>query len=476
MTAPGELDAGALALAYARRTLSPVEALRSVLARREAVDPHLNAVIALDPETAEAAARASERRWSRGEALSALDGVPVSVKDNIPVAGQPCRWGSRLWTAHRQPHDELPVRRLRDAGALLFGKTNVPEFTLQGFTDNLLFGATRNPWDLARTPGGSSGGAVAAVAAGIGPAALATDGGGSIRRPCAYTGLAGLKPSEGAVPRSGGLPEMLPGLEVIGPVARCVADVVRILQVIAPTMRFADPASPVLAPPPCPLRIAHWPTIALGPVDPEIARSVATVIGQLRSMGHHVSEAEAPEAVDRFNRRAWPVLGATGLAAVLRDRGAEATLEMTSALATMLAAGRRLSAVDLFDAQVLRRALREAMDNVFETVDMVLTPACAAMPWAFDRSHPETIAGRAVDARGHAVFTAFVNGAGLPALALPGPPSPEGIPIGFQLVGRRGDDARLCALGLDFERRHGPAWHWPTAVSSLLPRSESSSA
>ncbi len=473
MNAPWQLDAGALVDAYARGTLSPVEALRSVRARMDAVNPRLNAVIAIDDAAAEAAARASERRWRQGDAWSVLDGVPVSVKDNIPVAGQPCRWGSRIWAPDVQLQDELPARRLREAGAVLFGKTNVPEFTLQGFTDNLLFGATRNPWDLALTPGGSSGGAVAAVAAGIGPAALATDGGGSIRRPCAYTGLVGLKPSLGTVARSGGLPEMLPGLEVIGPIARCLADVVRILQVIAPTMRLADPASPTPVPP---LRIAHWQAIAGSPVDPVIAQSVAVVAGQLRAMGHAVSEVDAPDAVDAFNRQAWPVLSATGLAAVLRDRSAADTARLTPALAAMLATGRRLGAVDLFDAHHVQRALCEAMDRVFETFDLVLTPACAALPWAVDRSHPETIAGRAVDARGHAVFTAFVNGAGLPALALPAAPSPTGIPIGFQLVGRRGDDARLCTLGLAFERQHGRPWCWPTAVPPSFNSFESPSA
>jgi len=458
MTEPWQLDIGALAQAYAARTLSPVEALGSVLARLDAVNPKINAVIARDDSAAYAAARESERRWLRGAPLSALDGVPISVKDNIPVAGMPCRWGSALYPAHAQLRDESPAQRLRDAGALLFAKTNVPEFTLQGYTDNLVFGTTRNPWNTALTPGGSSGGAVAAVAAGIGPAALATDGGGSIRRPAAYTGLVGLKPSWGTVPRAHGLPEMLPGLEVIGPIARSTADLVRVLQVIAPTLWQLDPLA---LPAPQPLRIAHWSRIGNSPVDPLIDQRMAAVADQLRGMGHIMTAADAPAAVHVFNRLAWPVLSATGLAAVLHDSTPKDDARMTPALAAMLVTGRSLRAVDLFNAQVQQHALRDAMDHVFEDVDLVLTPACAAMPWTAEQSHPTTIAGQRVDPRGHAVFTAFVNGAGLPALALPAAPSADGLPIGFQLIGPQGSDALLCALGLAFERQQPQARRWP---------------
>jgi aspartyl-tRNA(Asn)/glutamyl-tRNA(Gln) amidotransferase subunit A len=452
------MDAGTLAQHFARRTLSPVEALQSVLARLDAINPKLNAVIARDDDGALAAARESAARWSRGAPLSALDGVAVSVKDNIPVRGLPCQWGSRLHAGDLPARDESPVRRLREAGAVLFGKTNVPEFTLQGYTDNALHGVTRNPWDTWLTPGGSSGGAVAAVAAGIGPLAIATDGGGSIRRPCAYTGLVGLKPSWGAVPRADGLPEMLPGLEVIGPIARHVGDVARILQVLAPSMQFFEFPEPVAS---RSLRIAYWRSIDGSPVDPLIDERVAAVADQFRDMGHYVAETEAPDVVSAFNRLAWPVLGASGLAAILQHRSPDDHALLTPAMAELLRFGRELGAVALFDAQALQRSLREVMDRLFISFDAVLTPACAAMPWPARDSHPPKIDGRPVDARGHAVFTAFVNGAGLPALALPAEPSAEGMPIGFQLVGAHGSDAALCALGAEFERLHSPRLRWP---------------
>ena len=453
--------AGELVEAYAQRRLSPVEALHSVWARLDAVNPTVNAVIARDDEGALDAARASAERWQRGAPLSPLDGVAISVKDNIAQHGLPCRWGSRLVADHHPARDESPVARLRAAGAVLFGKTNVPEFTLQGYTDNALFGPTLNPWDTALTPGGSSGGAVAAVAAGIGPLALATDGGGSIRRPCAYTGLVGLKPGWGVVPREDGLPEMLPGLEVIGPIGRSLDDVVRILRVIAPHM----PHPFDTLPPPRPMRIAHWRRIGASPVDAAIAQRIDAAAGRLRDLGHRVEVSEAPAEVEDYNRRAWPVLSSTGLAAVLEPmRGRESLL--TPAMASLLLAGRAWRATDLFEAQALQRALVQAMDHVFAHHDFILSPACAAMPWPADESHPAVIDGQRVDVRGHAVFTAFANGAGLPALALPAGKAGT-LPIGLQLIGPRGSDARLCALGHTFLQHQDQPWHWPSLPLSV---------
>src|SRR5262245_58547451 len=190
-----------LAAGYRKGKASPVEALEAVLGRLHEVNPRLNAVITLDRDGARAAAAASAGRWRSGEQYGALDGVPITIKDCLLVAGLRTTWGSRPYADHGPGADETPVARLRAAGAVIVGKTNVPEFTVQGYTDNPLFGPTRNPWNTALTPGGSSGGAVAAVASGIGAFAIGTDGGGSIRRPASHTGLVGFKPSRGAVPR-----------------------------------------------------------------------------------------------------------------------------------------------------------------------------------------------------------------------------------------------------------------------------------
>ncbi|MFN3571293.1 MAG: amidase [Polaromonas sp.] len=457
-TSPWQLGAAELSQAFAQGSLSPVDALDSVLDRMRVVQPQINALVACDLEGARTAAQASALRWRRGAPLSPLDGVPLTVKDNIPVAGLPCRWGSKLYVDFRPGHDETPVQRLRDAGAVIVGKTNVPEFTLQGYTDNLLAGVTRNPWNLALTPGGSSGGAVAAVASGIAPLALATDGGGSIRRPAGYAGLAGLKPSWGAVPRSGGLPEILPGLEVIGPIARSVADLVLMMRIIA------GPAAGSWQAPPAATgrqKIVYWRHIGGGPVDPQILASVDAAAAALQALGHRVEEQTAPACIANFNHAAWPVLSATGLAAVLKDTdGREA--ELTPALRQMLAQGRALRATDLFEAQREVRDMRTELAQLLTGFDLILTPSAAALPWSASESHPTQIDGQAVGPRGHAVFTAFANAAGLPGLALPAAPSPHGLPIGLQLLGRPGADASLLALGLDYEHHHPWRQRWPT--------------
>lgn len=464
-----ELDAGALAAAFEARTLSPVEVLHAVTARMREVQPVLNAVACWNDHEALDAALASEQRWQRGAQLSPLDGVPLTVKDNIPVRGLHCRWGSRLYADYLPDRDELPVARLRAAGAVLLGKTSVPEFTLLGYTANLLAGVTRNPWDPALTPGGSSGGAVAAVAAGIGPLALATDGGGSIRRPCSHAGLAGLKPTWGRVPRADGLPEVLPGMEVIGPVARSVGDLVRMLAVIGPAPAGAAPAAQ--GGQPGPKRIVCWNEIAGGPVDPEVLDRLEAAADLLRTQGHAVDVRKAPAVVDRFNRQAWPVLSAGGLARILvpyaRRLGEDVVAaQLTPAMLAMWRSGRELPASALPQAQVLVRELRAAMDELFMDTDLLMTPSAAALPWPADQTHPPRIAGREAGPRGHAVFTAFVNACGLPAIALPLAPSGAGLPIGMQLVGPAGSDDALCAFGLQWEAAQPWQARWPAIDKS----------
>ncbi len=216
------LDATDLASAFASGAATPVEAVEAAFARIRALDPRLNAMVALSPTAREEAAQ-SVARWRRGEAKSALDGVPIVVKDNLVVSGMPAAFGGRLYSQVAE-RDEMPIRRLREAGAIVVGKSNCPEFALEGYTANAAFGTTGNPYDPSLTPGGSSGGSVAAVAAGYVPIAIGTDGGGSLRRPAAYTGLLGFKPGVGTVQRDDALPQLLLDYEVVGAFARTVRD------------------------------------------------------------------------------------------------------------------------------------------------------------------------------------------------------------------------------------------------------------
>src|SRR6185295_13058780 len=197
---PWRLSATELQRRYREGSLTPLEAARACLARLEAVNPKINAVVARRDGPFMDEAEAATERFARGEPLSPLDGIPLSVKDSLYTRDAPTTWGCPALRNHATGQDEFAVARARAAGALIIGKTNVPEFALEGYTGNPVFGVTRNPWNLQLTPGGSSGGAVASVAAGITPLAIGQDGGGSIRRPASHTGLVGLKPSLSAVP------------------------------------------------------------------------------------------------------------------------------------------------------------------------------------------------------------------------------------------------------------------------------------
>ena len=459
------LSARELVRAFAARELSPVEVLAATLAHCEAVNPRLNAIVTLDRDGAQRAAHASETRWRRGEPQGAIDGVPLTVKDNIPVQGLRTTWGSHLLAEYVPAQDELPVARLRASGAVIVGKTNVPEFTLQGYTHNALFGTTRNPWDPRLTPGGSSGGAAAAVAAGFGPLAVGTDGGGSIRRPAGHTGLVGLKPSIGRVARAHGLPVILHDFEVIGPIARTTADAALLLAALAgPDTR--DPSSLAFSPGMCSvdrepsrLRILYVPRFGDAPVDPEIAASVSEAARQLGALGHQLEEGEAPFDLAALDD-VWGVVGPAGLAWFLRGQPGWKRL-VQEPLRRVAEQGAGLQAGDYVDALDKVRRFRAGLAETFARTAVILTPCFAALPWSADVTHPEAIDGKPVGPRGHAVFTAFANVGGLPAISVPCRPSSSGLPIGFQLVGAFGAEETLLSLAAQYEQAQPWSHRWP---------------
>ena len=457
--------AAQLAAGYAAGHFTPLQALQASLQRHAHCHPQLNAVVTLDEPGALAASRDSTARWQAGCPLGPLDGVPLTIKDNLHVRGLRTTWGSQGLAGLLADQDELAVARLRAGGVVILGKTNVPEFTLEGYTHNPLFGVTRNPWNPALTPGGSSGGAVASVAAGVTPLALGTDGGGSTRRPAAHCGLVGFKPSIGAIARTDTLPSLLLDFEVVGTLARTVADTQRLFDVLRgphPADRAslaAAQAARDFVKPDRALRILYVERLGGAPLDPQIADSVRAAVQQLADQGHQIERGELPLDL-AFLNDAWPQVGQIGLAALF---AAQPTWRDAASpkYQAMAAQGDQLPAARLWEILEQVQVLRRAAAALFTRFNLVITPATAALPWPADEAYPPLIDGQAVGPRGHAVYTGWVNAAGLPGLALPCTPSREGLPIGLQLIGAYGADQGLLDVGAAFEKAAPWSDRWP---------------
>ena len=459
------LGAAQMLAGYRAGTLDPRVVVSACLARIDDTHPALNAFVALRGDAALADAEASAARWRAGTPLGPLDGVPIAIKDNLPTHDLPTTWGCAALADHRPEHDEWVVARARAGGAILLGKTNVPEFTLEGYTSNRLFGTTRNPWNTALTPGGSSGGSVAAVAAGCAPLALGTDGGGSIRRPASHTGLVGFKPSIGTIAREHALPPLLLDFEVAGPMARTVADLRLLFDAVrGPSIRdrrsfAAEAARRVHAGLPLGPRVLYVSTLGDAPVDPQIAASCREAAMRLRTLGAEVQEGVLPLDLTALIDQ-WPTVGQIGLAALFarhptwRNGASPRYLDMA-------AQGSAQAAASLWNLLETVEQLRRDAATLLTRFDLIVTPSAAALPWPADEAYPTQIDGQSVGPRGHAVFTGWVNAAGLPALALPCVPSVEGLPIGIQLIGDFGSDEALLALGERYEALAPWADRWP---------------
>lgn len=446
-----------------------MELVNDFLAGHERLNPSLNAIVAIDPEAARSQARASDARATSGHRLGPLDGIPVTVKDNVFVAGFPATWGSRLYEGFRPPHDDLGIARLRASGANLIAKTNTPEFALAAYTDNLVFGPTRNPWDRQLTPGGSSGGAVAALAAGLAPLAVGTDAGGSIRRPASYAGVVGFRPSTGRIPRMSGFPALAHDFQVVAPAARTVEDAYLLFRAMAgPDHR--DQASLCFGTGPLPDRLPRGALprariccvfgIGDAPVDPDVRDNVQAAARIFESLGHSVEEVPAPFDLQDVEH-IWSTLSTAGLARALKwhVNWRELVHPATRAAAER---GLTVSVDDYIGAVDAVRQLRARLASFFETADFLLTPTSASLPWALDEPFPRQIDGRDAGPRGAALFATFVNAAALPAVSVPVTPSTQGLPIGMQIVGPFGADLAVLRLAGQFEEAAPWRGRFPT--------------
>ncbi|MEJ0020784.1 MAG: amidase [Acetobacteraceae bacterium] len=460
-----QLDATAMSALIDERTITPLQLLDQALARLDALEPALNAFTHVDRDGAMAAAGAATARQASGRRLGKLDGIPVSVKDNIFVAGMPARWGSLLFRDHVPDRDDICVERLRAAGAVIIGKTTTPEFALLGRTHSRLSGISRNPWDLSLTPGGSSGGAVASVAAGVTPLAVGTDMGGSTRLPASYTGLVGLRPSSGRLPRRFGFPPTAIDFQAICPFARTMRDLGLLYDVLAgPDPR--DPYSQRF--PPAPevasdrvLRIGWFTAIDAEGATPEVAATVAAAVEALTGAGCEVAAVSAPYDLARLRASHGTLTAAAAARIVARfpDRWREDTTEVVRATAER---GLALSAASYVDALDALAAWRCDLTAGWGDYDALVLPAAAAPAW---RAEDEAPPGLTAATQG--MFGAWVNAAGLSGISVPGAPHPDGRPIGVQIVAPFGHDAVVLEIARRLEALAPWADRWPALAFTV---------
>jgi Asp-tRNA(Asn)/Glu-tRNA(Gln) amidotransferase A subunit family amidase len=438
------MEAWAAAEEVRARRVSPVELVEQSLGAIEELDPQVNAFTVVLADEARARAREIER-----EPVGPLAGVPIAIKDHIWMRGAPATNGSLALRDFVPDEDCACVARLREAGAVIVGKTNNPEFCYRGITDNAVFGLTRNPWDLGRTPGGSSGGSGAAVAAGMVPFALGTDGGGSIRIPSSFCGVAGLKPTFGRVPKLPGF-RGWPTLSVDGPIARSVRDLALTLQVMAGPSAEDDLTWPVPlgeAPDVTTLRVAWSEDLGFAPVEPAVRSAFRDAIAALSDW--NLVEAHPPPIPPTA---LWNAIAlAEGFASEGPLLAAHAE-QMTEGTADLIRAGERVTAAEYLDAQSERSVYTRAWSEFFAVHDLLLLPSMQLPAFPVGMLSPTHIDGQPVDPffDDWCTFCCPANLTGQPAASVPVPG--DGLPIGLQIVGRRWEDATVLAAAAAVER------------------------
>jgi amidase/aspartyl-tRNA(Asn)/glutamyl-tRNA(Gln) amidotransferase subunit A len=443
----------ALSGAYAGGVASPVDVTGACLARADAINPALNAFAVIDHEGALTAAARSEARWQAGKALSAIDGLPVTIKDIVHCHGLDVRYGSRTTQDIAALPDAPVVERLRAAGAVILGLTTTPEFGWKAVTDSARNGITRSPWNTGMTPGGSSGGAAVAAAVGAGVLHLGTDGGGSIRIPASFCGIAGLKPSFGRVPA---FPASVFGTVAhIGPMARTVGDLALMLNAMSGRDLRDWTQGPVALPDVrvkalgwAGRRIGCWMRPPEGTVDPEVEALVRAAVADLALAGAVVEPVDLPDLDDlpEMFRRHWFVGAANRMQAVapadreLLDPGFVAVAER----------GLAYTAVDRMQAEVARARFGAKMDQLLQAHDFVLSPAVAVPPFAAGADVP---AGSGMQTwTDWAGFSYPVNLSQQPAISVPCGMTRAGLPVGLQIIGARGADAAVLSAALTYEQ------------------------
>jgi aspartyl-tRNA(Asn)/glutamyl-tRNA(Gln) amidotransferase subunit A len=443
------LDQGAAAIAASVRNgkTTARDVAEMAIARVEARNRALTAIVDFNPAEARAAADAVDARRKQGFDGPIL-GVPYTVKDTTWVAGRRVTNGSLLWKDFIPPRDAVAVERLRNAGGIFLGMTNTPEMAAKGHTENKVYGPTRHPMNTAMTPGGSSGGAAAALAAGFTPIALGTDGGGSGRRPASHCGVVGLKTSAGAIPSPFGFGGAYgPLYGVVAPMGRSVADAKVAFEVMAgPDPRDPHSVATLDVPPPTNPRIAYSPRLGMGvSVDPDVMSAVEAAVARLRAAGWRIEEADVqwPEGT---SETAFSAVNASAAALLHGERQANDKSLFGDNITGLIERGRAMQGTDVVAAFRLADACARAVAAFFTEYDYLLTPTTACVSWPVEQVYPKVIENKEVGPRGHAVFTPLFNLALVPGISVPCGSGRDGLPVGLQIVAPRLYDRPLLAM------------------------------
>ena len=449
-------SAASLIQGFAKKRFSPMEALEAVLARIETLQPTLNAFQLIDAGKARRAARASTERWARGRPAGQLDGVPVAIKDVTETKGWPTLNGSLAIDPNGPwKEDAVVVERFRANGAVIVGKTTTPEFAWRGITESEVHGITRNPWNPEWTPCGSSGGAGAAIATGMVAIATGTDSGGSIRGPASFCSIVGLKPTFGRVPVWPASPMMM--IEHCGPLTRTVRDAALAFSVMAgfdsrDGYALAGPAPDVLSALEKGvrgLRVAYSPDLGVGPVDADVAKVVAEGRRVFSALGAKVTKVnlDLSACIDVSN-----VIADVLANRLVRGLGKRRSRLRNPLLIKTAARGAKSDAAALIDAQAVRMTQRARMEAFHEKYDLLIAPVLMVPPFAVGRDDPP--GWKRSDSGGWFRTTVPFDMTGQPAISVPCGFTPDGAPVGVQIIGSQGGDGLVLRAARAFEKAH----------------------
>jgi Asp-tRNA(Asn)/Glu-tRNA(Gln) amidotransferase A subunit family amidase len=461
------LSAASMAEQIQQKKLSPVDLIEAHLTRIQELNPKLNAFVQIDVEGARRQALLAEEAMRDGRELGVLHGVPLSIKSSIEVAGLRWEAGTKLRAGIRGVRDAPLVARLRQAGAIILGVTNAPELLMAWETDNLLYGRTNNPWDLARTPGGSSGGEAAAIAAGMSAGGVGSDGGGSIREPAHFSGICGLKPTPGRIPATGHFPASVGPfalLGVVGPLARNMDD----LKILFEVMQGPDDGDPSGAPVPLRwpaaddlkrIRVGYFEDDGRTPVTAETRAAVRTAAEALRRAGFQV-EPFRPEGLELARQLWWKLFGtAGGMMLGPMTKGREADLSpMLKEYCRGLAAPPSHTGQSLLDTWIQRDEVRMQVFAQMRDYPVLLCPV-ASIPAFRHGERSWQVEGKTVQYLDAWSYTEWFNLLGAPAVAVPVGKSPEGLPIGVQIVARPWQEELVISIAAALEGQCGRYTH-----------------